>query len=143
MPSIVIEHPVGNSPFEEPKRHFRFSDEGITNQVVDERHVSSYFVPIPHPKQRTKGGQLSFDTQWTEERIKENDYINRVRGRVALWGRGGSLGITKRAEELLTCWQRPDRERRLFFCQIEALETAIYITTNQATSDGLTNKGFY
>ncbi len=125
---VVIENPVLNSPFEEPQRHFRFSDEGITNEVVNSRRVSSYFIPIPRPKQRTKTGQLSFDTQWTEERIKENDFINRVRERVALWRKGGYLGITKRTEELLKYWQRPDRDRRLFFCQIEALETAIYVT---------------
>src|SRR5439155_7064789 len=28
----------------------------------------------------------------------------------------------------LEYWQRPERDRRLFFCQIEALETAIYLT---------------
>jgi type III restriction enzyme len=124
---VVIENPVLNSPFEEPQRHFRFSDEGITNEVVNARRVSSYFIPIPRPKQRTKTGQLSFDTQWIEERIRENDFINRVRERVALWRQGGYVGITKRTEELLKYWQRPDRDRRLFFCQIEALETAIYI----------------
>jgi type III restriction enzyme len=127
MAQVVIENPVLNSPFEEPQRHFRFSDEGITNEIVDSRRVSSYFIPIPRPKQRTKGGQLSFDTQWTEERIRENDFINRVRERVARWRQGGYVGITKRTEELLDYWQRPDRDRRLFFCQIEALETAIYL----------------
>jgi hypothetical protein len=30
---VVIANPVINSPFEEPKRHFRFNDEGITNQI--------------------------------------------------------------------------------------------------------------
>ena len=29
---------------------------------------------------------------------------------------------------LLAYWTDPDREKKLFFCQIEALETAIYIT---------------
>jgi len=42
MPSwqVVIENPVINSPFDEPRRHFRFSDEGITNQIVDQRRTS-------------------------------------------------------------------------------------------------------
>ena len=31
-------------------------------------------------------------------------------------------------ERLLRYWTDPDRERKLFFCQIEALETAIYLT---------------
>ena len=29
MSQVVIENPIINSPFDEPTRHFRFSDEGI------------------------------------------------------------------------------------------------------------------
>ena len=43
---VVVENPIINSPFEEPTRHFRFGDEGITNEIVDGRRTSSYFVPI-------------------------------------------------------------------------------------------------
>ena len=38
------------------------------------------------------------------------------------------MGITRTTYRLLEYWQRPDRELRLFFCQVEALETLIYIT---------------
>jgi type III restriction enzyme len=126
MTQVVIENPIINSPFEEPKRHFRFSDEGITNEIVEGRRVSSYFVPIPKPKARGKT-QLVFDTEWTQERVKENEFINRVRGRVARWRQGGRVGVTKTTASLLEHWSHPERSRRLFFCQIEALETAIYI----------------
>jgi type III restriction enzyme len=54
MPDRVIENPVPNSPFVEPNRHFRFDDEGITNEVVGGRRPSSYFVPIPPPKEKGK-----------------------------------------------------------------------------------------
>ncbi len=76
MPPVVIENPILNSPFEEPRRHFQFSEEGITNEIVEGRRVSSYFVPIPKP--RTKGGrsQIVFDTEWTQEHIEENKFIN-------------------------------------------------------------------
>ena len=37
MEQVVIENPVINSPFEEPKRHFLFSEEGITNEIVETR----------------------------------------------------------------------------------------------------------
>jgi type III restriction enzyme len=126
MKQIVIENPIINSPFEEPKRHFRFTDEGITNEIVEERRKSSYFIPIPQPKKR--GKQLTFDTEWTQDRVEENKFINRVRERVAQWRQGGYVGITKTSARLLEHWQNPERERKLFFCQIEALETAIYIT---------------
>ncbi|MGH2600283.1 MAG: DEAD/DEAH box helicase family protein, partial [Dehalococcoidia bacterium] len=127
MEQVVIENPVINSPFVEPARHFRFADEGITNEIVEGRRASSYFVPIPRAK--TRGKQLLLpDTQWTQDRVEENPTINRIRGRVAQWRQGGYVGVTATTRRLLEYWQQEDRERRLFFAQIEALETAIYIT---------------
>jgi len=127
MPQVVIENPVINSPFSEPARHFRFSDEGITNETVEGRRPSSYFSPIARP--RKKGAQRSlYGTEWTAERVEPNKLINDIRGRVDLWRRGGHTGITPTTRFLLDYWTNPDRERKLFFCQIEALETAIYLT---------------
>src|SRR5437899_1390601 len=117
MPPVVIENPVLNSPYREPNRHFRFSEEGITDEIVEQRRVSSYFIPIPNPKK--KGKQLAFDTEWTEDRIRENETINKIRERVNLWRKEGYVGVTNTTRRLLEYWQRPDRERRLFFCQIE------------------------
>ncbi len=99
MKQVVIENPVLNSPFEEPRRHFRFSNEGITNEIVESRRISSYFVPIPRPKKR--GKQLAFETEWTQDRVEENKFINRVRSRVAMWRQGGYQGITKTTARLL------------------------------------------
>ncbi len=127
MKQIVIENPILNSPYTEPRRHFRFSDEGITNDIVEARRTSSYFVPIPQARKKSPK-QLAFETEWTADRIEENRFINQVRERVALWRRGGYVGITRTTARLLEYWQKPDRERKLFFCQVEALETAIYIT---------------
>ena len=125
MAQVVIENPILNSPYEEPWRHFRFTDEGITDEIVEARRTSQYFVPIPQPRKR--GRQLAFN-EWTQDRVEENKLINQIRERVAIWRRGGCQGITKTTAHLLEYWQRPERERRLFFCQIEALETAIYVT---------------
>ena len=49
-PQIVIESPILNAPFDAPVRHFRFDDEGITDEIVDGRRPSSYFMPIPKAK---------------------------------------------------------------------------------------------
>ena len=127
MPQVVIENPVINSPYSEPTRHFRFGDEGITNEIADGRRSSSYFIPIARP--RKKGSQRSlFGTEWTAERVEPNKLVNRIRQRVDLWRRGGYVGVTPTTRFLLEYWTNPDRERKLFFCQLEALETAIYIT---------------
>ncbi len=126
MKQVVIENPIINSPFEEPARHFRFTDEGITDEIIDGRRISTYFIPIAPPKK--KGRQLTFEPEWLAERMKPNDFINQVRERVARWRQGGYIGITKITNRLLEYWKSSERERKLFFCQIEALETAIYIT---------------
>jgi hypothetical protein len=69
---IVIENPILNMPFVEPASHFRFDDEGITDDVVEGRRPSSYFMLIP--KAKKKGGQLVFD-EWTGDRIEENSGV--------------------------------------------------------------------
>ena len=122
---IVIENPILNSPFEEPDRHFRFDDDGITSDIVSIRRISSYFVPIAKP--RKKGKQLLLDPEWTQDRLEENKLINDIRGRVELWRQGGYSGVTRTTLRLLEYWIDPEREKKLFFCQIEALETLIYI----------------
>jgi type III restriction enzyme len=119
---------VLNSPYVEPTQHFRFSEDGITSDVVQSRRVSSYFVPIPGVKKKGKSKQLAFDTEWTQDRIEENQDINRIRERVSQWRRGGYVGITRPTRHLLDYWIIGERENKLFFCQIEAMETAIYLT---------------
>lgn len=126
MSQVVIENPIINSPFDEPTRHFRFTDEGITNEIADGRRISSYFVPIARSKK--KGNQLQFDTEWTQDRVEENRLVNDIRRRVALWRRGGYLGVTPTTARLIGYWTDPNREKKLFFCQNEALETVIYLT---------------
>jgi type III restriction enzyme len=55
---VIIDNPILNSPFREPTRHFKFDDQGITNEVMAERRRSGYFIPIAQP--RKKGQQLQF-----------------------------------------------------------------------------------
>src|SRR3989339_1075063 len=118
---VVIENPILNSPFEEPSRHFKFTEDGITNDVIEERRTSAYFIPVPRSKKKSQQGTL-FDSEWTQDRIEENKFINQIRGKVSLWRKKGHPGITRTTAKLLEYWTRPDRERKLFFCQIEALE---------------------
>jgi type III restriction enzyme len=124
---VIIENPILNSPFEEPARHFKFSEEGITNEIVKARRKSAYFIPVPRSRKKSQEGTL-FDTEWTEDRIEENDFINQIRSRLSLWKTQGRPGINRTSARLLEYWTRPEREHRLFFCQVEALETIIYIT---------------
>lgn len=59
MRQVVIENPIINSPFAEPERHFRFDDDGITNEILESHRISHYFVPIAQPKKKT--AQIELD----------------------------------------------------------------------------------
>jgi hypothetical protein len=60
MPDVVIENPIINSPFDEPKRQFCFSDTGITDKMVESRRPSGYFVPIPPSNEDSADGNQRF-----------------------------------------------------------------------------------
>jgi type III restriction enzyme len=122
----LIDDPILNSPFLEPARHFKFDEEGITNEILTGRRPSSHFVPIARAKK--KGKQLQFDTEWTKDRIEPNPVVDRIRQRVAAWRQGGYVDVTGTTSRLLAYWTRDLRDKPLFFCQVEAVETAIYIT---------------
>ncbi len=124
MSQVVIDNPIINSPFEEPARHFKFDEGGITNEMAEERRISHYFVPIAQP--RKKNQQQTF-SDWTADRIEPNKTVNFIRQRVRIWREGGYPNVTRASARLLEHWKSPDRHRRLFFCQIEAMETIIYI----------------
>jgi hypothetical protein len=53
--------------------------------------------------------------------------VNQLREDVARWRDSGWEGATPLTKELLRYWSSPDRPRRLFFCQLEAVETVIYL----------------
>jgi len=39
---LVIDNPVINSAFLEPGKHFKFSDDGSTDEIVEARRPSAY-----------------------------------------------------------------------------------------------------
>jgi len=53
--------------------------------------------------------------------------VNELRQRVRAWRQGGYRGATKATKDLLAHWWREDHEPRLFFCQLEAAETIIWL----------------
>jgi type III restriction enzyme len=125
MPQTVIENPILNSPDHEPARHFRFdANNEITNIIDAGRRGSSYFLPIATPKKKAAPGL--FDT--IEEKKAESGHVNRIRQLVKTWRDLGWPDITPVTRVLFEHWHAEDRFRRLFFCQLEAVETLIFIT---------------
>lgn len=81
---VIIEDPVLNCPYDEPDRRFRFTEDGITSEVVQRRRTTAYFIHVPKPRSRRSREQRVLDTEWTADRLKENDFINKARARVAV-----------------------------------------------------------
>lgn len=132
MKKVIIDNPVINSPFNEPHSHFYFDESGITNNIVNKRRKSSYFVPIP--SSRNNRGNSSEQLSLYEEELfdshieEEHTFINIIREKVAKWRKGGYVDVTRTTARLLEYWNSPEREKKLFFCQKEAIESVIYIT---------------
>ncbi len=126
MARVTIDNPVINSPFEEPKRHFKFNARGITEEIADGRRRSEYFMPFPKPKKQSGEAQLQFELPDSDLR-EANTFINSVRTQVAAWRNSGYPGVTPTTRRLLEHWNNPENEPRLYFCQREAVETAIYL----------------
>ncbi len=126
MSKVSIDNPVINSPFEEPKRHFKFNARGITEELAEGRRRSEYFMPFPKPKKQPGASQIGFEMP--DQDLREaNAFINSVRTQVTAWRNSGYPGVTPTTRRLLEHWNNPKNEPRLYFCQREAVEAAIYL----------------
>lgn len=122
-----VDNPIINSPFAEPKRHYQLNDDGQPTGLLGEgRRPSMQVVPVPAARRRVKQGEL--DLGETPSTIKTNQLVNDIRDRVSAWRLNGRPGLGPETKRLLEHWTRADRSRKLFFCQVEALETLIYLT---------------
>ena len=126
--------PILNSPYELPTRHWELDeDRRPTGKMIDGRRRADYITPVPAPK---KGGQAKLTLDETNDRDSGQEYdpmpiINEVRRHLEAWRRlpVDNCGVTPVTASLLRHWREHKfRSRRPFFCQIEAVETAIWLT---------------
>ena len=148
MPSDFFEQPILNSPYEYPSRHWELDEEGIpTSRIIAARRDAKFVTPIPKPKQRS-GAPADQEDDQRELRFnpgEEDDYdptsrINEVRAAVDRWRKldSSQLQVTPETARLLHHWRNhPFGDIRPFFCQIEAVETLIWLTeTAPRSADG-------
>ena len=57
--------------------------------------------------------------------------VNQIRPRVKVWREARYAGVSGITKRLLEHWRDPEerRDRRFFFCQLEAIETLIRLAT--------------
>jgi type III restriction enzyme len=122
----VIENPIINSPFAEPQQYHEIDNRGNpTGNIIPMRRKSTYLTPVAQPRKSAASQQQAL---FEMQDVKPNDLINSIRDRVKAWRNSHYPYVTRVTRQLLEYWTNPERERPLFFCQIEALETAIYLT---------------
>jgi type III restriction enzyme len=129
---IRLDDPTLNSPIARPTRHWALDEAGKpTGEVVEGRRRSEYIVPIATSK-RKAGGQeeLVFGDVEGKSATRANDIVNEIRTNVEAWRavQGTPPGVTHETGRLILHWRDKARERPLFFCQVEAAETIIWLT---------------
>jgi type III restriction enzyme len=121
------DNPIINSPFEKPQWHYELDGrDQPTGKQLAGRRESRYVVPVAASRRRgPMQGALDL-----EDRATTNVLVNEIRTHVDQWRElpAGQWGVTPETQRLLLHWRDQDRERRLFFCQLEAVETLIWLT---------------
>lgn len=118
--------PILNSPYTEPRRHFQSDERGLTETIAELRRPSTIQIPLRKPHGKVAHATHDPAAQaWSSERLKENEFVNKVRAKVTEWRKAGYPGTTRTTQDLLHYWTDDTRENKLFFCQIEALETLL------------------
>lgn len=119
MPRMVIDKLIINSPFEEPQEHWLYRRETQGFDRMPGRRKSGYWRAT---------ARAAHNADDPGEFI-EIDLVNKIRPRVKAWRDNGYPNVTGITRKLLQFWQDPDgRKQRLFWCQLEAVETAIWLT---------------
>jgi type III restriction enzyme len=128
-----VSQPILNSPFHEPEC-FWYLREGETPQKKEGRRPSFVFEPRDQRTSwSTDGRILAPSTLYTG--AYELVMVNLIRDRLKAWEESGYAGTTRTTAELLAYWQDEGREKRLFYAQLEAAKTIIFL--NEARQDFL------
>ena len=134
-----FERPILNSPYGYPSQHWELDGGGQpTNRILERRRQVSFVTPIPKPK-KVKGAQRRLDLDEAASQVATDDQqyelaqtINSVRTAVDRWRALTDLGewrVTPETARLLRHWRHHRfNDIRPFFCQVEAVETAIWLT---------------
>ncbi len=117
MGQTKIDHLIINCPYEEPKCHWYYEREKRTFDKRDGRRPAGYIIATPDSK--------SFDDPGI---FVELPLVNQIRSRVKTWRDNGYPGVTGITKRLLEHWfDENQREYQFFFCQLEAIETLVWL----------------
>lgn len=139
MDNDFFQRPILNSPYEYPSRHWELDAQGQpTQRIVHSRRAVRFITPIPRAKKQ-KGGTvqqaLVFDEGKglsTEGQLYDpTPVIDALRKHVDQWRMlsPADWRVTPETARLLQHWRGHQFNGvRPFFAQVEAVETAIWLT---------------
>ncbi|OZB63726.1 MAG: restriction endonuclease [Thiomonas sp. 13-66-29] len=140
MSDLFFEKPILNSPYAYPVRHWELDSSGQpTQKIVESRRRAEFITPIPKPKKQkgtAKQESLLFDEgkglSSQDQQYDHTAVINAVRQEVDKWRalpNPNDWRVTPETARLLQHWRHHNfSSMRPFFCQVEAVETAIWLT---------------
>ena len=121
-----ITQPVLNRPHEEPSRYWQLAEDNTSTGVaVKGRRPSQYLTIVP----KVRDPQLQMEVVPSDE----NELVNRIRVMVKRWRDEKYPDATAATRQLLFHWRSETNEPRLFFAQVEAAETLIWLTEGNAS----------
>jgi len=153
MENEFFSKPILNSPHEYPSRHWELDNKGQpTHQIIGQRRRAEFITPVPKSKNRKGlGEQVQLFDFEEDDPISSADQrydppiINELRKNVDDWRKLPNPNdwlVTPETARLLQYWRHhPFNGVRPFFCQIEAVETAIWLT-EVASKRGKTGSKF-
>ena len=140
MSNPFFDHPVQNSPYECPTKHWELDEQGQpTQKLIEARRRAEFITPIPRPKKRKSTAtqeEMIFNEgkglSTREQQYDPTPLINKIRDHVGAWRSLPSPNqwqVTPETARLLQHWRHFKFSAiRPFFCQVEAAETAIWLT---------------
>jgi len=130
-----FEKPIINSPYDYPAKHWELDETGQpTQKLVESRRKVEFLTPIPKPKRRKKGQTEELDlgaALGESDQRYHSGIISGVRQQVDRWRTSDEKNwrVTPETAKLLKFWRHHQFSGiRPFFCQVEAVETAIWLT---------------
>lgn len=124
------ERPILNSPYRAPELHHPLDQNGqpLEGEPRLGRRASRFIVPVPASRKKTSASQASLDL----ETYTENALINAIRGHLESWRslrNPADWGVMAATQRLLEHWRSHEFNGPTpFFCQVEAVETIIWLT---------------
>ncbi|ESY66202.1 MULTISPECIES: DEAD/DEAH box helicase family protein [Mesorhizobium] len=138
MTKPFYQNPILNSPYLAPTRHHALSEDGqpLENPPIEGRRRSKYVTPVPRARKVKKGDReqqdFGFDRAADGQAYNPTPIINEIRGHLEIWRslpNPNDWGVTPTTQRLLQHWRHHDFEgAKPFFCQVEAVEAAIWLT---------------